>query len=309
MDSGDEDGESWPGEWDSRETDAEGGRNADSGHRTDGSHETTSDDSGESAGRTLDWKEDTERSRENESDNPGADTHGLFARVRWFMRTDEEWVAFVREVVSSLAIVAAIGLILFAVSGVWPPLVAVESGSMAPNLQKGDLVFIMEEHRFAGAAAYNGTGVVTYQTGKAVGYKSFNKYGDVIIYHRDGKKRTTPIIHRARFWVNKSENWYDEAKQKYLGGADSCKELANCPAEHAGFITKGDNNQVYDQVDTGYKGPISGPVKPKWIVGTAEFRIPWLGRIRLFFGRLLATASVGNIGGPVASASGPVQAL
>lgn len=303
MDSGDEDGESWPGEWDGRETESE--RNADSGHGANGGHETTGDDD-ESAGRTLNWRDDTERSRENESDNRGTDTHGLLGRVRWFMQTDEEWVAFVREVASSLAIVAAIGLILFAVSGIWPPLVAVESGSMAPNLQIGDLVFVMEEHRFAPAAAYNGTGVVTYQTGKAVGYKSFNKYGDVIIYYRYGKERTTPIIHRARFWVNESENWYDEAKQKFLGGADGCKELANCPAEHAGFITKGDNNQVYDQVGP---DPISAPVKPKWIVGTAEFRIPWLGQIRLFFGRLFATVSIGNIGGPVASAFGPVQAL
>lgn len=36
-----------------------------------------------------------------------------------------------------LAVVAAT---LFAVSGVWPPMVAVESGSMAPSLRTGDLV-------------------------------------------------------------------------------------------------------------------------------------------------------------------------
>lgn len=283
MDSGDGAGESWPGEWENPE-DEEDARTENSGHGTDGGHETT-ENSGELSGRTLDWKENTEQNSETE-----ADSRGLLARVRWFMRTDEGWVVFVREIASSLAIVAAIGLVLFAVSGVWPPMVAVESGSMAPNMQIGDLVFIMEEHRFAPEAAYNGTGVVTYQTGKAVGYKSFNKYGDVIVYYRNGKKGTTPIIHRARFWVNESENWYDEAKQKYLGEADNCKELANCPAEHAGFITKGDNNMRYDQVG---EVPISGPVKPKWVVGTAEFKIPWLGQIRLFFARLTMSVFVG----------------
>ncbi|HET7325597.1 MAG TPA: S26 family signal peptidase, partial [Halococcus sp.] len=243
MDSGDGGAESWPGQWDG-ETDS--GDDAESGHGTDGDQT--------SEGR------------------------GPLARVRWFMDTDEEWVAFVREVASSLAIVAVIGLLLFAVSGIWPPMVAVESGSMSPNLQIGDLVFIMEEHRFAGAAAHGGTGVVPFHAGAAVGYKEFNKYGDVIVYRRYGREHTTPIIHRARFWVNGGENWYDEANQAYVGSADNCKELANCPAEHAGFITKGDNNVVYDQVDTGL-GPISSPVKPKWIIGTAEFRIPWLGRI------------------------------
>ena len=29
------------------------------------------------------------------------------------------------------------------------------------------------------------------------------------------------------------------------------------------------------------RGAISEPVKPGWVIGTAEFRIPWLGWIRL----------------------------
>ncbi|MFB9805374.1 hypothetical protein ACFFQF_08330 [Haladaptatus pallidirubidus] len=63
-----------------------------------------------------------------------------------------------------------------------------------------------------------------------------------------------------------------------MNGADSCQELLNCPAPHAGFITKGDANDAYDQVV-----PISEPVKPSWIRGTAEVKIPWLGHVRLFF--------------------------
>ena len=207
---------------------------------------------------------------------------GPLSYVRWFRNSDNEAVVFVREMLSSAAIVLAIGLLLFAISGVWPPMVAIESGSMEPHMKKGDLVFIMEEGRLAPAAAHGDTGVVTYQKGKQVGYTKFHEPGDVIVYEPDGKSYETPIIHRARFWVDKDENWYDEANKKYIGSnVDSCKELTNCPAPNAGFITKGDANQYYDQ--SSGMGAISDPVKPEWIRGTAEVRIPWLGWVRLQF--------------------------
>ena len=281
MDSGDGGTDSWPGQWEGQECpDDDGddgagiaGRGASGGGRkTDGGRGTSS----------------------------GSERSGPLARARWLATTDEEWVAFVREVVSSLAIVAAIGLLLFAVSGLWPPMVAIESPSMAPNMQTGDLVFVMEEHRFAGGAARGDTGVVPHRAGAAAGYKEFNEYGDVIVYRPDGDPNAVPIIHRARFWVNDGENWYDKANQAYLGGAENCEELANCPAPHGGFITKGDNNGLYDQV--GSYEPISSPVKPSWVTGTAEFRIPWLGRIRLLFGTVntnvagAGTVSAGFVG-------------
>jgi signal peptidase len=208
---------------------------------------------------------------------------GVLGWIKWLWTTEKTSVAYVRDIGGSVFVVLLIGGILFGVSGVWPPMVAIESPSMEPHIQTGDLVFVMEEHRFSGDAAimYNGesTGVVPYQVGKQTGYKTFGSYGDVIVYKPDGSDAATPIIHRARFWVNDSENWYDKANESFLGAADNCKELAYCPAPHAGFITKGDNNEtndLYDQV-----AGISEPVKPKWIIGTAEFRIPWLGYIRL----------------------------
>ena len=208
----------------------------------------------------------------------GPDGSGLVAWVRWFRETDNGTVVFVREILESAAVVVAIGLILFAVSGVWPPMVAVESGSMQPQMYRGDLIFIMDQHRFAPSEAHGNSGVVTYKEGKKAGYKKFHHYGDVIIYRRYGRTDETPVIHRARFWVNKNENWYSKANKNYIEGADNCGELPNCPAPHAGFITKGDHNGMYDQV-----AHISDPVKPGWIRGTAELRIPWLGQIRLFF--------------------------
>ncbi|WP_435177551.1 S26 family signal peptidase [Halorussus sp. AFM4] len=206
---------------------------------------------------------------------------GPLALVRRFRTSENGVVVFVREMLSSAAIVVVIGALLFAISGVWPPMVAIESGSMEPHMQKGDLVFIMEEGRLAPAAAHADTGVVTYQAGKEAGYRKFGSYGDVIVYQPDGRESRTPIIHRARFWVNEGENWYDEANKQYIS-ADSCEELVNCPAPNAGFITKGDANSFYDQVSWG-SGALSDPVRPSWIRGTAEIRIPWLGWVRLQF--------------------------
>ncbi|WP_458207411.1 S26 family signal peptidase [Haladaptatus sp. NG-SE-30] len=216
----------------------------------------------------------------------GPDGSGPVAWLRWFRHTDNGTVVFVREMLESVAVVAAIGLVLFAVSGVWPPMVAVESGSMEPHMERGDLIFIVDENRFVPDAAQGSTGVVTYQQGSESGYKSFNDYGDVIIYRPDGSNYETPIIHRAHFWVSDGENWYDRADPSYIAGADNCKELPNCPAPHAGFITKGDNNGAYDQVVR-----ISEPVQPNWVRGTAEVKIPWLGHVRLFFSS--TSASVG----------------
>jgi len=177
--------------------------------------------------------------------------------------------------VSALAVLA-VGLLLFGVSGVWPPMVAVESGSMTPHMQKGDLVFVTEPGRYAPAAATTGdTGVVTYRRGVETGYRSFGDYGSVVVYDDPGRIGP-PIIHRARFHVEAGENWYGRANKEYVA-ADSCEELRNCPADHAGFITKGDSNARYDQAMG-----ISEPVRAEWVTGVARIRVPLLGWIRLW---------------------------
>jgi signal peptidase len=200
--------------------------------------------------------------------------------LRWFLRTENGAVMFLREAASSALTVAMVGMLLFAVSGVWPPLVAVESGSMQPNMQKGDLVFVIDEDRFSPAYAHGDTGIVPAHVADDEGFRKFGGYGDVVVYEPGGNGQTTPVIHRVHFWVNEGENWYDEANPAFVD-ADSCDGLRNCPAPHAGFITKGDNqvtNNYYDQA----RG-ISPPVKPAWIRGTAEYRIPYLGWVRLTF--------------------------
>jgi signal peptidase len=199
--------------------------------------------------------------------------------LRWLATTDHGGVTFVRETLLSVGAVILVGLLLFAVSGIWPPMVAVESTSMQPHMGVGDLVFVMEEGRFPPAAAHGDTGVVTAEDGAAAGYRKFGAPGDVVVYRPDGRAGATPIIHRAMFWVNDSENWYRRADPDDVGGYGGCEELPNCPAPHAGFVTKGDNeatNGAYDQVNG-----LSAPVRPSWVVGTAELRIPLLGYVKL----------------------------
>ncbi|MFB6084344.1 MAG: S26 family signal peptidase [Halorientalis sp.] len=195
-------------------------------------------------------------------------------------RSAERGGSFLDDFATSVLAVVGIGVLLFAISGVWPPMVAIESGSMEPNIEVGDLVFVMEEERFPSDHAVAGTGVATVYSSNQSDYRSFDRPGDVIVYKPDGSERATPVIHRAQFYVEAGENWYDEAKAKHLPeGVDSCAELRYCPAEHGGFITRGDNpatNMMYDQVQG-----ISKPVRPAWVIGTAEFRLPGLGWLRL----------------------------
>jgi signal peptidase len=78
------------------------------------------------------------------------------------------------------------------------------------------------------------------------------------------------------FYVEEGENWVKRADPQYLGDISSCSQLKHCPAPYDGYITKGDNNGYYDQVQVGYK-----PIKPEWITGTVELKVPYLGWFRV----------------------------
>ncbi|CCQ38035.1 signal peptidase I [Natronomonas moolapensis 8.8.11] len=212
----------------------------------------------------------------------GSPDGGWFHRLR---TADSGALIYVRDVLTSVAIVLAIGVFLFAISGVWPPMVAVESGSMEPNMERGDLIFIVDNGRFVPGGAIDtpdgSTGVVPADVAAERGRTTFERPGDVIVFRPNGNTGQTPIIHRAMLWVEGGENWYDRADPGATGGAEDCAALNHCPAPHAGFITKGDNevtNANYDQASR-----LSAPVRPEWVVGTAELRVPYLGHVRLLF--------------------------
>ena len=210
------------------------------------------------------------------TDRGSAEEASLLSRFRNDRTGALMWV---RETLTSVAVVLFVGLILFGVSGVWPPMVAVESGSMEPNMQVGDLVFVTDPGRLAPDVA-DGAGVVTHELGREAGYRTFGSYGSVIIYNPPGRS-ASPIIHRAMFHVEADENWYDRADDRYHGATD-CESLQHCPAPHDGYITLGDDNGGYDQA----RG-LAPPVKAEWMTGVARLRIPYLGYIRL-----LATGQV-----------------
>lgn len=227
---------------------------------------------------------DTDRSPPNDADRSPTDRgarspDGREGRepttpLRRVMAAREGTLLVIRETAVSVGAVVAVGFLLFAISGVWPPMVAVESGSMEPHMQKGDLVFMTEPGRFSADAAQEGTGVVTRAAGSDGDHWKFGAPGSVIVYDDPGSAGP-PVIHRAQFWVEEGENWYDRANPDHVA-ADDCAEMRNCPAPNAGFVTKGDANGRYDQVNG-----ISQPVKPGWVVGIARVRIPYLGWVRL----------------------------
>ncbi len=165
--------------------------------------------------------------------------------------SDNFWIELARDLVFATAAVFLLIGVAYLFAGTWPMMVGVESGSMVPHIYKGDIIFLQGISR---------TTVTTHQVGADVNYTSFGEYGDVIVYRPNGDPKVTPIIHRAMYWV------------------DAGEPMPNAkPAPHAGFITKGDNNNGYDQPG------LTAPIKPDWIVGVARGRVPYLGHIRLIF--------------------------
>jgi signal peptidase len=227
--------------------------------------------------------------------------------------------SFVKDIIFVVVVVGGVSLISQVLLGLWTPMVAVESGSMVPNMNIGDIIIVQGISR---------TDVITWEEGKARGYRSFNNPGDVILYRPYGKEKlgvldiipgilgigssgdkATPIIHRAMRWVEKGEPMWD-------GGP---------PAPFAGYITKGDHNEVIDQMagrilgvpnyayirehperfretadgilidrETGLVIYSHGntsyvtdgisyltPVRKEWVIGVARYRIPYVGYIRL----------------------------
>ena len=171
---------------------------------------------------------------------------------------ENTWVSLGKDLLSVVAVLITFMVLSKLIFGLWTPMVAVESGSMEPHMQIGDIVFVKSIDR---------VNIITNEEGTKSGYTSFENYGNVILYRPYGQEGVTPIIHRAMYRVEVGEPMWE-------GGP---------PAPYSGYITKGDNvvtNEYFDQ-----EGEISYdmPVKDEWIIGIAQYRIPYLGYIRLFF--------------------------
>jgi signal peptidase len=191
---------------------------------------------------------------------------------------------------------------IYAYSGVWPPMVVIESKSMQHSdlssigvIDTGDIVIV----KSVGST----DDVVTYLEGVATGHSTYGELGDVVIYYKDGMSK--PIIHRALC----------EVVYNTTGGGFDIPALANVPASmwsvpdgpnvwwnlkdsvelydigflgvtvtidlgamleymsspaysgepHGGLITMGDNNYY-----TGTNGTLLGKYDQRWISAVKE---------------------------------------
>ncbi len=151
------------------------------------------------------------------------------------------------------------------------------------TIDPGDLVFV----RHVGERG-------DVETLGAQGGSSYGKPGDVVVYRAWGSTASTPIIHRALFWLQiNGDGTYDVpdlgiSHARTLDSSAIKALIGNCsittsgphgafgPAD-SGFITRGDNNPGADQC-TG----LSGPVRLEWILGKARGELPWVGLVKLF---------------------------
>lgn len=221
----------------------------------------------------------------------------------------EGWRSWVRDIAIAVLIMAVILGAIYAYTGVWPPLVVVESSSMQHSdstsyigvIDTGDLVFVQ--------AAPTRADVITYLQGRASGYSTYGDYGDVIIFRLSYAPGDTPIIHRAIMYV--IPNGTDTVNVPDLsllpaqdwGGTNAAGQDIHSPYglstvwvsgmgfDHnlnitfdfgsftglfrrgPGYLTMGDHNAP--RYDTGWF-PIQSDV-----IGHARGEIPWFGLIKL----------------------------
>ncbi len=177
----------------------------------------------------------------------------LIYHIKMFRNSDNFWIGLLNDLLFVAVMIGLFMLISQITLGTPKPAVAVESGSMLPNIDIGDIVIIQSAQR---------TQIISHTEGAISGYTSFNEYGDVILYRKYGSSTDTPIIHRAMEWV-------EEGQPMWSGGP---------AAPHSGYITKGDNNMEIDQKTT---TSMLQPIKEEWIIGVARWHVPWIGYLSL----------------------------
>ncbi len=220
----------------------------------------------------------------------------------------EGWKAWVRDIAIAVLIMVVILGAIYAYTGIWPPLVVVESGSMQHSdttsyigvIDTGDLVFVQ--------AAPTRADIITYVQGRATGYTTYGDYGDVIIFHQYYRPQETPIIHRAIMYAIPNgtdyadvpdlaqlpvQDWMgigtggvtthvpyhlqavriNDMGYKHLNITFEFAQIAPYMSRGPGYVTMGDHNAP--DYDTGWF-PIQSD-----IIGRARGEIPWFGLVKL----------------------------
>ncbi len=164
------------------------------------------------------------------------------------------------------------------------------------TIDPGDLVFVRALGNVSDVATLAGHGGSTY--GKA---------GDVVVYRPYGSTATTPIIHRALFWLQVNGDGTFTVSDLGLSRVRTLDQpnltaFTKCAlstsgvhgpltAADSGFITKGDNNPGADQCPA---GALSAPVRLEWVLGKARGELPWIGLVKLFVDSLGGSQNFGN---------------
>lgn len=218
-----------------------------------------------------------------------------------------------REAVAAAALVALVFGLLTLWSGVWPPLVVIESGSMmhqegcldpADRNEDGD----RECTPYGRFGTMDPGDIVTVKKAQGLddiellvdaGDQHYGFAGDVIVFYRNNDTSKAPVIHRAVAWIDVigtgptrryEVDWIGDEKL-YFGAAGvylpefGIDERYGYPKERAfrpvasGFITRGDNPLTNPASDQALG--ISALVEPGWVVGKARGELPWFGLLKL----------------------------
>jgi len=157
---------------------------------------------------------------------------------------------------------------LVGMTGSVSPFVTVASDSMEPNIETGETVVLVET---SGSVVLAPDTITTAADARREPdpETSFGAPGDVI--HFDPVTADRPIVHRVQFEVSEGDEWVHriDADPQYETN-HTCASAEHCPAPYDGYITAGDNNPTYDQLD-GYQ-----IVRDEQINGVVRFRVPLL---------------------------------
>jgi signal peptidase len=228
-------------------------------------------------------------------------------------------VLFARDAFVALLLVGTILFAMYAYTGLWPPLVVVESNSMMHTedntssigvIDTGDMVLVKD----IGSV----DDVVTYVEGFVSGHRTYGDYGDVVVYNSGGDDSSTAIIHRAILYLmDNGDGTYSCEALQYLpdgkwrtsNSGDTWDSLTSTLTINdvgyreldvgirvdrmhgSGFITKGDHNTAIDQDQSisSYR-----PVDLDWVVGKARGELPWFGLLKLWVTDTLGSPSPPN---------------
>ncbi len=228
----------------------------------------------------------------------------------------EEAKDWIKDIVVAVVLISVVMASLYAYTGLWPPMVVIESGSMQHSddtsyigvIDTGDIV-LSRKTSFSE--------ITTYVEGRASGYKTYGDYGDVIIY-RPLNRDVTPIIHRAVLYLEWNETTsFDAPSLKDLTyGTDYITDSGTWHGirreieirdygyeskdliirvdgllryHHSGYISAGDHNVARGYGVDQNTGICPEPIKTSWIMAKAVGELPWFGLIKLSFSGTLSS--------------------